>query len=63
MSYNSWIGQTVVKKSRKPFKSGKKKATVKGVTINPNCDKLAFEFFEDDSVVNCEICRISTVKE
>ncbi len=63
MSYGLWVGQTVVKKSGKPFKSGQKTATVKSVTINPNCNKLAFDFYEDDSVVNCEICRLITSKE
>jgi len=61
MNYKEWVDCVVVKKSHKPFKSGYKKATVKSITVNPNCNKIAFEFYEDDSVVNCEICRL--VKE
>lgn len=58
MDYRDWVDNVVVKKSRKPFKSGHRKATVKSITVNPNCNKIAFEFYEDDSVVNCEICRL-----
>jgi hypothetical protein len=46
------IGQRVEKKSGKPFKSGNKTATVKGVTINPHTYNPAFEFVEDESVVD-----------
>lgn len=57
MDYKNWVGKRVVKKSKKPFKSGHRIATVKEVTINPFSDKIAFSFLEDDSVVNCELCR------
>jgi hypothetical protein len=50
--YMGWIGQKVVKHSGKPFKSGKKTATVKGYASNPNSGKVAFVFEEDDSVVD-----------
>jgi hypothetical protein len=49
----TWVGQSVQKKSRKPFKSGAKVGTVKAVTINPNTNRTAFTFMEDDSVVDC----------
>ncbi len=56
--YDSWIGKKVVKKSRNPFKSQKKQATVKGISINPDSNKIAFSFNEDDSLVNCEMCTL-----
>lgn len=59
MPYQTWIGHRVSKKSGKPFKSGKKTASVKSITINPYTNKLAFDFFEDDSIVNCEVCVIN----
>jgi putative endonuclease len=46
----------VFKKSGKPFKSGNKINTVAGTTVNPNTDKPAFTFEEDDSVVDQRIC-------
>lgn len=45
-------------KEPKPFKSGRKINTIKGVTINPNTNKEAFTFEEDDSCVDCEIILI-----
>lgn len=53
-----WIGKKVVKRSRKPFKSGLIEATVKGTCINHNSGKDAFTFEEDDSVVDAFICRL-----
>jgi len=51
------IGKRVYKKSGKPFKSTEKVNTVSGVTINPNTNKKAFTFEEDDSIVDCFICK------
>jgi sporulation protein YlmC with PRC-barrel domain len=60
--YSHMIGKKVskVRKGRvpKPFKSGFKVNTVKEITINPNTQKPAFLFIEDDSVVDCHICSI-----
>jgi hypothetical protein len=60
--YSHMIGKKVskVRKDRvpKPFKSGFKVNTVKEITINPNTQKPAFLFIEDDSVVDCHICSI-----
>lgn len=50
----------VQKKSGKPFKSGRKVNTVKSITENPYCGKPGYTFFEDDSVVNCELCEIAS---
>lgn len=52
------IGYEVFKASRKPFKSGNKTNTVKGITRNPNSDRKAFTFHEDDSVVDCHQCGV-----
>lgn len=49
--------QKVWKKSRKPFKSGKKVNTVKEVTTNPNTGMPAYTFLEDDSVVDIRTCE------
>lgn len=46
------IGFQVCKRSRKPFKSGKKTAHVKDIVRNPNTNLWAASFFEDDSVVD-----------
>lgn len=56
--YKEWVGKTIMKKSAKPFKSGFKMNTVAGITINPNTSKLAFSFAEDQSVVDCDYCRL-----
>ena len=44
MSTNIVIGTKVRKRSNKPFKSGKKIATVKDITVNPFSSKTAFLF-------------------
>jgi hypothetical protein len=51
------VGDKVMKKSRKPFKSGEKFATVKGVTVNPHTNRTAFSFIEDNSVVDAHQCK------
>ena len=52
----------VKKKSGKPFKSGKKVNSVKGIVTNENDPQKrnAYIFYDDDSVVNTEICEIIT---
>lgn len=52
----------VKKKSGKPFKSGKKVNSVKGIVTNENDPKKrnAYIFYDDDSVVNTDICEIIT---
>jgi hypothetical protein len=49
-----YSGVRVYKKSGKPFKSGHKINTVKGLTCNPNTDLLAYTFIEDESIVDCK---------
>jgi len=44
IDYKLWIGQVVWKKTRKPFKSSLQKATVKGVTTNPQSPKNNVKF-------------------
>jgi hypothetical protein len=46
----------VQKKSRKPFKSGKKIGTVISVTTNPYSGKLAY-LMDDGSIVNQSQCE------
>ena len=52
----------VKKKSGKPFKSGKKVNSVKGIVTNENDSQKrnAYIFYDDDSVVNTDICEIIT---
>lgn len=45
-------------KNPKPFKSGLRFNTIKGLTINPNTNKPAYTFEEDDSVVNCDAVEV-----
>jgi hypothetical protein len=54
------VGLKVEKKSHKPFKSGKIINTIKGITINNNTGKVAYTFFEDDSVVDAHQCIVET---
>ncbi len=63
--YENCIGKKVKKTSGggnkfepKPFKSGLKINTIKGVTIDPYSNKLAFTFVEDESCVKCESCVV-----
>ena len=56
-AYAHLIGCTVIKKSRKPFKSGFLVNTVKGIVPHPYIDEMAFTFLEDESVVAACICQ------
>lgn len=53
------VGTKVYKISGNPFKSGAKIATITGVVINEQDPKKrqAYTFAEDDSIVNCELCK------
>lgn len=59
--YESFIGCKVQKKSKsgtepKPFKSGLKINTVKGIMNHPQLNIPAFTFEEDESYVECRRC-------
>lgn len=56
MDLTDFVGMKVVKRSRKPFKSGSKMNTIVGVTVNPNTGKYAWTFEEDDSFVDIRQC-------
>lgn len=50
-------GTVVCKKSNKPFLSGLLKNTVKGVVDHPyKAGVKGYTFFEDESIVECQIC-------
>lgn len=52
------IGKKVTKKSGKPFKSGEKINTIKGITQHPVLkDEMAYTFEEDDSYVEIRRCE------
>lgn len=55
--YRQNIGKKVQKK-RKPFKSGNRLNTVKGLIFHPQLHLPAYVFEEDDSYVRCDICSI-----
>ena len=57
--YYENIGK-IVQKKRKPFKSGNKINTVKGLIFHPQLNLPAYVFEEDDSYVRCDICSIVT---
>lgn len=46
------------KRDAKPFKSGNEINTVKELVISPFTGNQAFSFIEDDSIVDCDICRL-----
>lgn len=52
-------GTRVIKRSGNPFKSNLKVNTVKGYVTNHHDPKKrpAYTFYEDDSIVNCDICE------
>ncbi len=56
--FGTLIGERVCKNSNKPFKSGDKINTVKGVVVNEHINKYAFIFEEDDSNVECWRCTV-----
>ncbi len=53
-----YIGCKVSKVSRKPFKSGKKVNTIKGISCHPHLEKYAFTFEEDKSIVETNRCMV-----
>lgn len=58
-NFEAYIGKQVSKqKSGKPFKSGNKINTVKGIINHPQLNISAFTFLEDDSYVECRKCCI-----
>jgi len=56
------IGKQVFKTSKKPFKSKNAYNTVSGLTVNPHTKLEAFEFEEDDSIVDVHVCDLRKVK-
>lgn len=53
------IGKKVHKqKSGKPFKSGRKINTVKGIIDHPILHVPAYTFYEDESFVECRRCEV-----
>ena len=68
-NYQEWIGKRVRKargrssepnldREPKPFKSGLKENTVKGLTEHPVLGSPALTFVEDESVVECKRCHL-----
>ncbi len=62
--YASYVGKRVQKtrpgpgREPKPFKSGLKVNTVRGVIEHPMLQVPAFVFEEDDSYVACRTCKL-----
>lgn len=59
MDWISWVGKTVSKKSRKPFKSGEKINTITGIVDHPALHVPCFTFVEDESYVECKRCLLT----
>ena len=57
-NYEKYIGRECKKKSPKPFKSGSKTNTIKGVVNHPHLNIPAYVFHEDDSCVECRRVKI-----
>lgn len=58
VDYHMFIGKQVCKRrSGKPFKSGEKINTGKGIVNHPQLNIPAFTFVEDDSYVECRKCH------
>lgn len=57
--YRQNIGHKVQKK-RKPFKSGNRLNTVRGLIFHPQYYVPAYVFEEDDSYVSCDTCTVVT---
>lgn len=55
--WGKWVGESIVKHSNKPFKSGLKIGTPMELTLNPYSTKQAFKM-DDGSVVDCYQCQI-----
>lgn len=53
----SWVDKEIIKKSNKPFKSGKQVGMVSEITINPYSEKLGFKM-DDGSIVDCYQCNL-----
>ena len=56
--FSNVIGKRVRKRSNKPFKSGEKINTVRGIVSHIGTPNLAFTFNEDDSQVECWRCVV-----
>ncbi len=58
--YQTWLGRTVMKISKKPFKSGEKLGIPIDIVINPQSPKqaLGFRMKDDDSIVDCSQCQL-----
>jgi hypothetical protein len=55
--FESYVDKNVIKASGKPFKSGLLVGTVHSVGVNPYTGKPGFFFYNDDSIVDCYICK------
>ena len=71
-NYREMIGKEVVKgytptgahrPNPSPFKSGNKVNTVLRLTTSPFSGEPAFTFLEDDSTVECKLCRLAEKKD
>jgi hypothetical protein len=56
--YEDYVGRQCKKKSPKPFKSGEKINTIKGIVNHPHLNVPAYVFHEDDSYVECRRVEI-----
>ncbi len=53
----NWIGKKIIKRSKKPFKSGKQTGIPLALELNPNSNKIGFKM-DDSSIVDCHMCEL-----
>lgn len=58
LAWHAMVGQKVIKRSGKPFKSGNKVGTVQCVSAHDHTTYLAFRMVEDGSLVECFRCKL-----
>lgn len=57
--FNDMIGKEIVKKSRKPFPSGKQVEVPIEIVPSSYTGKLSFKFGNDERLVECRSCNLN----
>ena len=58
-TYSQWIGKSILKKSGKHFKSGKKVGMIKSLVLHEHLNNVLAFKMDDESVVRCGICKLN----
>ena len=57
--FNDMVGKEIVKKSRKPFPSGKQVEVPIEIVVSSYTGKLSFKFENDERFVECQLCKLN----